>query len=347
VQRRAPRPGRAADDIALAAWGVLLAMLVVSGWRNDANALPAVLLATGVAGAYAAARGLPPTGVLGVLWSIVGAAALVVVVRPGVLSGEPLAPPTGYGNANGSLLALGVVAALGAAGLHGSIRWRVPAMLAAAVLLLAVAATRSVAATGMAAVVFAGCMAVLATRNAPRRTGRWAEVTVVTVLGVMTGALLAVTVALAAPGSTAEQAPGADRVVEQLSDRRTQLWRDATDLAVAHPWTGVGPSEFSTTSEVARRDADTRFAHSLPFETAAEVGLVAGAAVVVILAGAFAAAVARTRGVLRVVAVGAVCAFAAQAFIDYAYRYPVVTAGWAVLAGATTAVAPFGVRNRP
>jgi O-antigen ligase len=347
VQRRAPRPGRAADDVALAAWGILLAMLVVSGWRNDANPLPAVLLATGVAAAYAAARGIPDRALPGVLWSIVATAVLVVVVRPAILSGEPLAPPTGYGNANGSLLALGVVAALGAAAMPGSMRRRAPALLAASGLLLAVTATRSVAAAGMAAIVFAAVVAVLAARAAGQRTGRLAEVTALTLLGVLTAAVFAVTIALAAPGPTAEQAPGADRLVDQLSERRTQLWQDAADLAAAHPWTGVGTGEFSTTSEVARRDADTRFAHSLPLETAAETGLLAGAAVVVALVAAFAAGVTRPKGPVRVVAVGAVCVFAAQAFIDYAYRYPVVTVGWAVLAGATTAVAPSGVRHRP
>jgi O-antigen ligase len=163
----------------------------------------------------------------------------------------------------------------------------------------------------------------------------------------MTVAVLSGTFALATTASAVEQTPGADRIVAELSERRTQLWQDAADLATSHPWTGVGPGRFSTASEVARRDADTRFAHSLPLEVAAETGLVAATAVVVLLAAVFATAVIRTRGAMRVVATGAVCVFAAQAFIDYAYRYPVVAVGWAVLAGATMTVVPFGVRNRP
>jgi O-antigen ligase len=345
--QRSSSTARSIDVVALLGAAVLVALLVVSGWRHDANGFPAVLLVISACAGYAAGRLLPtPRVALLVLWALVIAAGAVVARWPDVLSGEPLAPPTEYGNANGSLLALGSVAALGAAAAHRSAAGRVAASAAGLGLLAATAATRSQAAVAMSAGVLACLLAVLLSGAGSDRAARRVAAVTASLLGVVTVAVLTVTVALAVPVGAVQRAPGMERVVTELSVRRTLLWRDAVDLAQSSPWTGVGPGTFSTASEVARSDADTRYAHSLPLETAAEAGVLASVAVLVVLAAVGLAAAVRTRGALQVVAVGAVCVFAAQSFIDYTYRYPVVVLGWALLTGTLVAAGKPG-RSRP
>jgi O-antigen ligase len=151
-----------------------------------------------------------------------------------------------------------------------------------------------------------------------------------------TAALLILTVGLGWPWATLQQSPGVAALAESLTLRRILLWHDAMDLARDNPWTGVGPNRFSTASPIAQADSDTPFAHSLLLETAAEAGVIAALALLVVLVAVLVAVLVRADGLTRLVAVAAVCGFAAQSFIDYTYRYPAVTLGWAVLVGVLT-----------
>jgi O-antigen ligase len=252
-----------------------------------------------------------------------------------------LADPLGYGNANGSLLACGVLAALAAAVLQRSPVWRGAALLLAAGLLAATFATRSQAASFMAVVTAAVLGALILSH------GRGLRVAALTAVGGLTAAVLLLTVGLGLPVRAVLEAPGMTRATEELAARRVLLWQDALDLTADHPGTGVGPGKFPEASLVARSDADTRHAHSLPFEVAAETGVAGGIAVVGLLAALFAAAVVRVRGPLVALAAGGVCVFATQSFIDYTYRYPAVVLGWALLAGVLSGTRPNGVRQLP
>jgi O-antigen ligase len=331
---RSASTARVVDAIALCAAGILLLVVALSAWRHHTDGLPAALLVLAAIGLYVSGR-LVPTRVaaLAVLWALALSVGAMIARWPDILSGEPLAPPTGYGNANGSLLALGAMAALGAATVHRSTAAQLVAAAAALGLLGATSATRSQAAVAITASVLACLLVVLVCKEVSGHAARRAAVVTASLLGFGTIAVLTVTVALAVPVPAVERSPGMSRVVTELSERRTLLWRDAVDLAQSSPWTGLGPGAFSTTSAVARADADTRFAHSLPLETAAEVGIPAAVAVLIVLVAIGLGAAMRTRGGLQVVAVGAVCVFAAQSFIDYTYRYPAVLLGWAMLAG--------------
>jgi O-antigen ligase len=328
---------RICDDAALLCAGVLLASLVISGWKNDANGLPGVLLVVGAGVVYALGRRLRAVPVaLTVLWAIALAAAVLVAVWPDVLSGRALADPTGYGNANGSLLACGVLAALAAAALQRSPVWRVAALLLAAALLGATFATRSQAAAALVVLVAVLLLAVTLAGGHKVAVG---------VAGALTVAILGLTIGLGIPVSAVHQLPGMPTVAEQVTYRRILLWHDAIDLMRAHPGFGVGPERFPVESPVAREDADTRHAHSLPLEVAAETGVAGGVAVLGLLVALFAAAVVRAKGSMAVLAAGSVCVFAGQSFIDYTYRYPAVILGWALLAGVLTGVRPNGVRQ--
>jgi O-antigen ligase len=331
---------RICDDAALLCAGVLLASLVISGWRHEANGLPGVLLVVAAGAVYTLGRRLRALPVaLTVLWAIAVAAAGLVVVWPDVLSGRALADPTGYGNANGSLLACGVLAALAAAVLQRSPVWRIAGLLLAAALLAATFATRSQAASFMA-VASAAALGTLVVSHSPAL-----RAAALSAVGGLTSAVLLLTLGLGLPVKAVLDLPGMKTVAEELAVRRVLLWQDALNLTADHPGTGVGPGKFPEASYVARSDADTRHAHSLPFEEAAETGVAGGVAVVGLLAALFAAAVVRVRGPLVALAVGSVCVFAGQSFIDYTYRYPAVILGWALLAGVLAGVRPNGVRQ--
>jgi O-antigen ligase len=312
---------------------MLLIATVVSGWRNDTNALPTVLVVVGAAAAHAVGR-QTSQGEEGLvtLWVVAAAAVTSIAIWPAVLSGTALAPPTHYGNANGSLLAAGAVAAMGAALLHRPGRWRAVAVLIAAALLAGTFATRSVAAavaaTGVALLV-AACV------TAPVRHLRAAAVSL---LVVATAGVFAVTLVLGLPVRGVMNLSPTSHVVAQLTARRVLLWHDAVTITRGAPVSGVGPGRFPEVSYIAQLDADTRQAHSLPLQTAAESGLPGAVGVLAVLVGIVGTAVTRARRRLVVVATGAVCVFAAQSFVDYTYRYPAVVLCWALLTGVLVGV---------
>lgn len=331
--RRGGRATRTWDDVGLLAAGLLLVVTVVSGWENGANGLPMVVIVVAAVAAYSVGRSATrPLTALTLLWLVAGCTAATVVVWPDVLGGTATADPTGYGNANGALLAMGVVAACGAGIVHRSRVGSASAWLLAAGLLVATLASRSQAAAGLSVLVLAlVVITILAPRRGVRAVALW-------LVAGLTLATLALTVALGLTADRLGRVPGLSTAATHLTERRVQLWHDALSLTREHPVIGVGPGEFPVRSPTARQDADTRQAHSLPLQTAAETGLAGGLAVLVLLAATFAAAAVGARPDVRVLAAGGICIFAAQSLIDYTYRYPVVVLPWALVAGVLTAV---------
>ena len=244
---------------------------------------------------------------------------------PGDALGRATAAPLDYGNANGALLAVGATAAVGALVLSRG--WvRALAGVEAVILLVALPRLAALAATvlAIAAALLVGTS--LLGRSRPcRRPWHSLQPTLL--------AALSATVALGV-GYTG---PGASEPERALSDRRVDLWGDAVDLAEAHPWRGVGIGQFPVASPTARADADTRFAHSLALELAAEGGsprhLCSSSCLALLAAAA-------SLGATPVLGIWAVTVFAAQASIDYTYRFPAVVLAAALVAGLTAARAP-------
>ncbi len=307
--------GRGIIDAALlVGWLALLALLARAG-HGDAGTARELGLVAAAGLFYAGARVVPRPLAGGALLTVASSGAAVVLTQPAILSGGPTAPPFGYGNANGAFLAACAVAAVAALVRPlGPWRW-----LAGAELILLVGAiieTRSAAATALAVVAVVG---VLVAQSRP--AGLVSTGVAAVVLAVAT----IVPLALAAGYTGA----GSGLATSALSDRRVALWQDGWQLAGVSPWSGGGLGSFPVSSPTARMDADTRFAHSLPLELAAEAGVPAaltlGLLVVLLLLGC---AVGRASG-----AAWALVVFVAQASIDYTYRYPAVVLAAAVVAG--------------
>ena len=58
-------------------------------------------------------------------------------------------------------------------------------------------------------------------------------------------------------------------LLDELSERRTRLWREAMEITVREPVFGAGPGMFAQTSPTALADADARWAHSAYLQVAA------------------------------------------------------------------------------
>ncbi len=308
---------RVLDAALVTAWAALLVALSLAGGRDVGTALEVGLVLT--AGAcYAAARLVPSHLVPWGLVVMASAGVAVVLVEPGIRSGRPTALPLGYANANGAFLAVCAVAA-GAAAVRLPGRWRLLAGLELVVLLAAVVATRSAAAAALALAAATGISLGRLRGPSGRRLA----------LGAAAVVLVAAWTVPVLLGS-GYSGPGATVATEALSSRRVDLWRDALDLAGHHP-AGGGLGSFPQASPTARADADTRFAHSLPLELAAEAGVTAAG--LAVLLGLLLLAAASLRGAPA--SAWAAAAFGAQAGIDYTYRYPAVVLAAAAVAGLT------------
>lgn len=165
----------------------------------------------------------------------------------------------------------------------------------------------------------------------------------------------ALVVALVPIGVSLGSRPDYDRV-EQASTRfvsggsnRPDMWRVAARTAAAHP-VGVGAGSFARPYlRLRRSDVAPRFAHALPAEAAATLGLI-GLALVVVLAGALLAAAAgrRIRSAQAAGLGAVVAAVLAHALVDWTTELPVIALllALAVVPAASTA-APTGVVARP
>lgn len=257
-------------------------------------------------------------------------APVAVGVLAGVLAGSLLAfrgsasggAPLGYGNANGALFAMVVLAA-------ALLRVAVPMMTRPTRL-----ATTAVGVAGLAA-----CIAT-------RSVGAMVSLAVGLVVALLAEALqrpwaavptaaIVLAIGLALTASYANGA-GPEMPGNDSWGTRVQLWRAAADLAQDHRVTGVGPGRFDIAHAGISTDADLRRAHSTPLQTAAEQGGVGLALLLAIVGWALAAL--WSVGLHRVCAIGAgvLVTVGLQASWDWVLAEPAISLSAAVLVGWAT-----------
>jgi O-antigen ligase len=297
---------------AFAAWTVTCAVV------RAGNPWPQVALLAAAVAAYVIGRtqgGRRPVFVPAAV--VVSILVGTVASGPAALSGGPLAPPVGYGNANGALFTLGVAAACAMAILAN----KEPVRLGAGVLAIVLLGLAVFTLSKTAAVLAAGILLIAVVAH---RLGRW--VVFIAPLAVL--GMVGVTVIL---GLTHGSLPA---LLEELSERRTLLWREAMEIVADEPAFGVGPGMFAQTSPTALANDEARWAHSVYLQVAAETGVVGAALLGLLLLWLF-AALYRSRQDIRLVVVGtaAVTAFAVHAAIDYIAHFPAVVLIAALLAG--------------
>jgi O-antigen ligase len=161
-------------------------------------------------------------------------------------------------------------------------------------------------------------------------------------LALLLGAagLAAVIAVGGAEGSTRQISIGAGRFVA-LTSNRYDFWRVALKAFAAHPLHGVGAGGWQVWWLRYRSFAGfARDAHSLPLQTAAELGIVG----LLLLAAFFAGVALSGRAALRTAAVGAAAgpvaafsAYAVHAPVDWDWQMPALTLVALLLAAALLA----------
>ena len=306
------------DAAGLALAAVFAAWTVISAVVRAANPWPQSALLAAAVATYVIGRtqgGRRPVFVPAAI--VVSILVGTVASGPAALSGGPLAPPLGYANANGALHTLGVAAACAVAILAN----KEPVRLGAGVLAVVFVGLAISTLSKTAAVLAVG---ILVIGVAARRLGRW--FVVVAPLAVV--ATFAVTVVLGLNHGTLPS------LFEELSARRTVLWRDAMEIIADEPVLGAGPGMFAQTSPTALADADARWAHSAYLQAGAETGVIGAVLLGLLLLWVF-GALYRSRQDERLIVIGtaAVTAFAVHAAIDYVSHFPAVVIVAALLAG--------------
>ena len=134
---------------------------------------------------------------------------------------------------------------------------------------------------------------------------------------------------LSSSGDTAPKFRGGDlnlRLLSLSSNGRSNIWRVAWHDALDHPVAGSGDGSFAQRwLRVRPEDAPADAAHSLPLETAAELGLVGLALLVAFLALPFAAVRGVRASPAMCAAAGAVAGALAQMAIDWTWDVTAVT----------------------
>jgi O-antigen ligase len=246
-----------------------------------------------------------------------GIGGAFLITFPGVMSAG--GPPTEYGNTNGTLAGLGVIAAAAVVpSASGSARrgW---------VALAAVLVACLVISESLAAVLALSVAAALALIALLRRDAAVAAL----------GGLIATWVAL---GATTALAAGAERPLAGGDQTlRLELWRRALDLARDAPLRGHGPGSYAPPMPI--RDLDLRWAHHEYLQQAAEVGVVGLVLLLVLVAWVFTYLWwGRRRGLERTVAGAAALTFVAvHATVDHVVHTAVIPLSVAVLVGWSTA----------
>lgn len=315
------RAGR--DWYDLLGTGIVVALLgwtFVSAVARAANPWPQALLIAGTATAYAVGRILGGRRPVFVPAAVVASILIGVAVSgPTAVSGGPLAPPLGYGNANGSLYAMGVAAAAVVAVLANREQVRI----AAGVLVVVFTGLSVLTLSKAAALLAIGILliAVVAHRLRP-----WVALAAPFIVLATAGAAIVLGLTdgrLVAPA-----------VFEEVSARRTSLWREAMEISVDEPVFGVGPGMFAQTSPTALANADAQWAHSAYLQMAAETGVIGAALLALVMLWVF-GALFRSRQDVRLIVIGtaAVTALAVHAAIDYVAHFPVLMIVAALLAG--------------
>jgi peptidoglycan/xylan/chitin deacetylase (PgdA/CDA1 family)/O-antigen ligase len=330
-------------------FGAAILWTLVAAGAAGGNPFPQVAT---LAVAAALTLGIPRlprarTAVPGAVLAVTGVLVLVSLVD--LVSFKPGARPFLYANANAALFLQATAAGLV---LLSAGRQRLRVAGGAGVLVFGfLGMTSSRAALWLIPLVLIAW--AVAARPAPSRV-------------VMAVAAVGLLIALAFPvavGASSPQAPAARTAVRLLDPVRPALWRDAWDLATAHPVTGVGPGRFDEMSSTIRGGARTAWAHDEFLQAAAETGFPGAILLVAIVA--WAAAVTMRVGDRMAVTVGvAAVALGIQAAADYVLHFPLIPWTAAALVGAArpspsparpgrlvrqvakAAVLPFGLLSR-
>jgi O-antigen ligase len=157
--------------------------------------------------------------------------------------------------------------------------------------------------------------------------------------------------ALAALGDSKPPAPGADTArLADLGSNRYDYWEVAIGSFAGAPLHGVGTGGFRV-EWLRERDIEevVSDAHSLPLETAAELGVV-GLALLVLFAGGVAVSARRLVRRDPATAAGpcaALAAYAVHACVDWHWEMPAFTLLVLALAGLVVARASAGERVEP
>lgn len=321
---RATRSPRAVTHRDLVGVGIVASLalwVLFAGPPGEGRPWPVLELLTGMVVAFAAGRMPWRTPELPYRLVAVAVAGAVALSWPGVLRAD--GPPTGYANANASLTAIAVFAAL-AVGTrsHGAAR-RAWTVLAAALYATTIL-TGSIA--GVASLSLALGLLTLERRTHLRG---------LTVLG---GAVVVAAAVVATTGI----AFGVD--AGGLDDRlgvRAELWAEALAMAEEHPLQGIGPGQFASQTAVSRDD-DLRWVHHGYLQVAAELGAVGLALVACLATWIGAQLLHQARRCPRRAAwgAGATVVIGVHATMDYVWHVPTVMLVFALVLGSSTAPAP-------
>jgi O-antigen ligase len=313
-------------------------VLLIAGWQlvaaagHDGARPWRVVAVIAIAGASlvvgAVAGGRLPVAVPTVVAVVV---LVALVTSPDALHGRAAAAPLHYANADAALAVQGVAAAcLAVVAARQRSRVVTASLCVLGVALVVVTLLlRSVAADAVMVAVLAVATWAVVRRTAPVRAVAAVALTAVVLCVVVT----------AAAGAAYKSGHGvtADRIAEStVTVTRVALWHDAVRLIADHPLRGVGPRRFEVASAFARRDPDTRQAHSAYLQAGAEGGVPA-MVLLVALVGAVLARLAVTRTAAGAVGAAAVGALTVHASIDYVLQFPAVVAAAGVTAGVAMA----------
>ena len=294
----------------------------------DASAWPSILLLAAVGAAFAIGQALGarlPVVLPGV---VAGAVLVSILASPDALRGSPLSGPLGYANANAGLAVQGVAAGcLAVVPLHG--RRRVPMIGLVAALAVVTLLARSAAADIVMLPVL-GCAA----------WGLWRPPVPTRFVALGAGSAVVgcvlVTVMLGTAYHPGPQSSAAKVAEQTLTARRVALWHDALHLVANHPLRGVGPRRFPVESPVARRDPDTRQAHSAYLQAAAEGGVPGLALLLALICTVLARLGLERESSQAAVGAAAVGALAVHASIDYVLQFAALALTAALVAGIAT-----------
>jgi O-antigen ligase len=235
-------------------------------------------------------------------------------------SEERLSEPVGYANALALLAAVGVVLALGLAGIAQQLIVRVaclglvPALLATLYLTYGRGGWLALAVGLVAA--FAGRLRAVDRRLALALGG----------VAVLAVAVAVTAVARSFASATATPAEGSARLLTLGGSSRADYWRVAAEDVADHPLLGSGAGSYHRYWLGERPvPQPARDAHSLYLETLAELGPLGLALLLVALGAPVAAAVAARRDPLTPVALGPYAAFLVHAAQDWDWEVPAAT----------------------
>ena len=139
--------------------------------------------------------------------------------------------------------------------------------------------------------------------------------------------------ALIAAGVTRDSGPEAEPI-SGFSHGRTELWSAAIDTAEERPIAGSGALSFYRASLPHQDPPPVRFAHNLPLESWAELGIAGVALVAVLYLGSAALVWTRRRAAAAWLLGPAVLAFLAANLFDWPWHVPAAGAVFALALGA-------------